>query len=46
MLITKEHQEQIIVNFLKESHSTDEYIGFVKGFAKAMEMIDTLNKKK
>lgn len=45
MLITKEHQEQLISNYIKEGHSTDECIGFIDGFQKSMEMVDNLNKK-
>lgn len=44
MLITKEQQEALINNYVKEKHTTDECIGFIDGIIKTMELIVKLNK--
>ena len=46
MIITKEQQESLIQNYIKEKHSTDECIGFIDGVEKTMNLISklTINK--
>ncbi len=44
MLITKEQQEALISNYIKEKHSTDECCGFIDGVQKIMELINKLDK--
>jgi len=44
MLITKEQQESLIDNYVKEKHNTDECIGFIDGVLKTLELITKLNK--
>jgi hypothetical protein len=43
MLITKEQQEALINNYVKEKHSQDEVMGFIDGVHKTMELIIRLN---
>lgn len=48
MLITKEQQEALVDNYVKEKHSRDEVCGFIDGIGKLMELIirlDNENKK-
>jgi hypothetical protein len=40
MLITKEHQEAIISNYIKSGKSQDECLAFIEGFEKAMSLIN------
>lgn len=44
MLITKEQQEVLISNYVKEKHSRDECLGFIDGVHKTMELINKLDK--
>ena len=46
MIITKEQQEALINNYIKEKHSNDECIGFIDGVEKIMNLISILNKEK
>ena len=43
MIITKEHQEALVSNYVKEGHSTDECIGFIDGLNKALEQVKNLS---
>jgi len=43
MLITKEQQESLVDNYVKEKHSTDEVCGFIDGIGKLMELIIRLD---
>ena len=45
MLITKEQQEALIDNYIKERHTQDECIGFIHGVEKTMELIYNINKR-
>lgn len=44
MIITKEQQEALINNYIKEKHSNDECIGFIDGVEEIMNLISVLNK--
>lgn len=46
MLITKEQQEALITNYIKEKHSQDECSGFIDGVHKTMELIGKLSNNK
>jgi leucyl aminopeptidase len=46
MLITKESQEALVHNYIKRGYSTDQNIGFIDGFEKAMELIERIYKDK
>lgn len=46
MIITKEQQEALINNYIKEKHSRDECIGFIDGVEEIMNLISILNKEK
>jgi hypothetical protein len=46
MIITKEQQEALINNYIKEKHSNDECIGFIDGVEEIMNLISILNKEK
>lgn len=46
MLITKEQQEALVQNYIKENHTTDECIGFVDGINKTLELIEKINQSK
>lgn len=43
MLITKEQQEALVENYIKEKHSTDEVCGFIDGIGKLMELLIKLD---
>ena len=48
MLITKEQQEALVSNYIKDKHSTDEVCAFIDGIAAMMDLlikIDFNNKK-
>jgi len=45
MIITKEQQEALISNYVKQKRSTDECIGFIDGINATIELINKLNKK-
>jgi hypothetical protein len=45
MLITKEQQEALVHNYIKRGYSTDQNIGFIDGFEKAMELIERIYKE-
>ena len=45
MLITKEQQEALLDNYIKEKHSKDEVCGFIDGMQKLMELIIRLDSK-
>jgi hypothetical protein len=42
MIITKEHQEELVSNYIKEKHNQDECIGFIDGLNKALELVKNL----
>lgn len=42
MLITKEQQEALIENYIKQGHSTDQCDGFISGVEKTMALIGRL----
>ena len=44
MIITKEQQEALISNYVKQKHNQDECIGFIDGVEKLMELINKLLK--
>ena len=46
MLITKEQQEALVDNYIKEKHSKDEVCGFIDGLQKLMELIIKLDDSK
>jgi len=39
MIITKEHQQALVVKYIKEKHTTDECIGFIDGLNTALEFV-------
>lgn len=43
MIVTKEQQEALVENYVKEKHSTDEVCGFIDGIGKLMELIIKLD---
>jgi hypothetical protein len=46
MLITKEQQEALVDNYIREKHNQDECIGFIDGLAAMLELIERLDKEK
>ena len=46
MIITKEQQEKILVQYVEDKHNTDECIGFIDGINATIELINklTINK--
>jgi len=44
MLITKEQQEALVNQYIKEKHTTDECIGFIDGINKMLELLDKIAK--
>ena len=42
MIVTKEHQEALVSNYVKEKHNTDECIGFIDGLNAALELVKNL----
>ena len=44
MIVTKEQQEALIENYIKDKHNLDECTGFISGVYKTMELIDKINK--
>jgi hypothetical protein len=45
MLITREQQQALIDNYVKQKHNTDECIGFIDGIESICKLIDTLHVK-
>lgn len=43
-MITKEHQEALVSNYVKEKHTQEECIGFIDGLDKALSLVNE-NKK-
>lgn len=41
MILTKEQQEKIVDEYVKERHNTDECIGFIDGINATIELINT-----
>tara|TARA_R110000803_G_scaffold41972_1_gene90111 strand:+ start:1198 stop:1359 length:162 start_codon:yes stop_codon:yes gene_type:complete len=41
MILTKEQQEKIVDEYVKEKHNTDECIGFIDGINATIELINT-----
>jgi len=39
MIITKEHQEAMVINYKKEGHNFDRCVGFVDGMSKIFELM-------
>jgi hypothetical protein len=44
MIITKEHQEQMVINYQK-THSFDEMVGYVDGLNAMWELVEKLSKE-
>lgn len=42
MIVTKEQQLKLLLNYIKEKHNTDECSGFVDGINATLELIDKL----
>ena len=42
MIVTKEHQEALVSNYVKEKHNADECLGFIDGLNKALELVKNL----
>jgi len=40
MIITKEHQEAMVLNYVKEGHNSDECMGFIDGMNEMFELIN------
>ena len=40
MILTKEQQEKIVDEYVKEKHNTDECIGFIDGINATIELIN------
>ena len=41
MILTKEQQEKIVDEYVKEKHNTDECIGFIDGINATIALINT-----
>ena len=39
MIVTKEHQEAMVENYMKAGHTTDETLGFIDGLNAALDFI-------
>ena len=44
MLITKEQQERLVAQYIKDNHNTDECIGFIDGINATLELLSKLSK--
>ena len=44
MLVTKEQQERLLLNYIKENHTQDECIGFVDGINATLELLLRIDK--
>jgi hypothetical protein len=42
MIVTKEHQEALVSNYVKEKHNADECIGFIDGLKAALDLVKNL----
>lgn len=42
MLVTKEQQEALVNNYVKEKHNADECIGFIDGIEKTLELVSAI----
>ena len=45
MIITKEAQEKIVVKYMEEDHTIDEWFGFIDGMNAAIKLIDKIYKQ-
>ena len=43
MIFTKQQQEKIVENYVKEKHNTDEVIGFIDGINETINLINRLS---
>ena len=43
MLITKEQQEALVDEYVKQKHNTDECIGFIDGVEAIINLINKIN---
>jgi len=41
MIVTKEQQEKIVDEYVREKHNTDECIGFIDGINATIELINS-----
>jgi len=46
MILTKEQQEKIVEQYVKERHTTEECIGFIDGINATIELINKISKDK
>ena len=46
MLITKEQQEALIDNYIKEGHNIDECTAFIDGLVKTIELLERIDKRR
>jgi hypothetical protein len=46
MIITKEHQEAMLTNYIKKGKTTDEVLGFYDGMTEMLEFIERKMKEK
>ena len=46
MIVTKEQQEALLSNYIKEKHSQDECIGFIDGINAILELFARIEKRK
>lgn len=44
MLVTKEQQERLVAQYVKDKHSTDECIGFIDGINATLELLSKISK--
>ena len=42
MIVTKEHQEALVGNYVKERHNADECIGFIDGLNASLDLVKNL----
>jgi hypothetical protein len=45
MLITKEQQEALVDNYIKEKHNQDECIGFIDGLNAMLKLISRIEQR-
>lgn len=45
MLVTKEQQEALVDNYIKNKHNQDECIGFIDGINAALELLSKIDKR-